>query len=45
MSKCLELGFPEHHVQSPKISESEAFLKMLKNCLVKQFPYKQLSVQ
>ena len=32
-SKCLELGFPIHQVQSPKISESEAFLIMLKKML------------
>ncbi len=32
-SKCSELGFPFHQVQSPKISESEAFLIMLKKML------------
>jgi hypothetical protein len=32
-SKCLELGFPVHQVQSPKISETEAFLIMLKKLL------------
>ena len=32
-SKCLELGFPAHHVQSPKISETEAFLIILKKLL------------
>jgi len=32
-SKCLELGFPAHHAQSPKISETEAFLIMLKKLL------------
>ena len=32
-SKCLELGFPAHHIQSPKISETEAFLIMLKKLL------------
>jgi hypothetical protein len=31
--KCLELGFPAHHAQSPKISETEAFLIMLKKLL------------
>lgn len=30
-SKCLELGFPEHHVQSQKFSDSHAFYKMLSN--------------
>ena len=32
-SKCLELGFPAHHAQSPKISETEAFLIILKKLL------------
>lgn len=32
-SICIELGFPIHQVQSPKISESEAFLIMLKKML------------
>ena len=32
-SKCLELGFPAHHVQSPKISETEALLIILKKLL------------
>ena len=30
-SKCLELGFPVHQVQSPRTSTSKAFLKMLNN--------------
>ncbi len=30
-SKCLELGFPVHHVQSPKFSDSHAFYKILSN--------------
>lgn len=30
-SKCIELGFPIHQVQSPRTSTSKAFLKMLNN--------------
>ena len=30
-SKCLELGFPIHQVQSPRTSTSKAFMKMLNN--------------
>ena len=37
-SKCLELGFPAHHIQSPKISETEAFLIMLKKLLGETVP-------
>jgi hypothetical protein len=32
-STCFKLGFPAHHLQSPKISETEAFLIMLKKLL------------
>jgi len=32
-SKCLELSLPLHQVQSPKISETKAFLIMLKKLL------------
>ena len=30
-SKCIELGFPIHQVQSPRTSTSKAFMKMLNN--------------
>ena len=30
-SKCIELGFPIHQVQSPRTSTSKAFIKMLNN--------------
>ena len=32
-STCFKLGFPAHHLQSHKISETEAFLIMLKKLL------------